>query len=505
MSYVDPTQNPQDPNAPNGQPPTTSGGGDAGIVTGGGVGGSSAASSGAAPSAPATPSSSGSWTNLDSYLGANADQGGKVGGDIASNVSAQGSKAQGDIGNLNNSYNSAVDANTTNADQGVVDSSLAAAKSGNALTPDQIGAFQKQSQASYNGPTDVTKDANYGQAQNDTSQAAQAVAQTQSESGRNVLLNNQYKNASQNGYNQGENNLDQMLLENSAGGQQALQPLAQQWGGLANSLSGSVTAGAQRAKDAQATDAATSANAMGAVNGREQQVIGDVNAAVPVAQQQYKDNYKSLMDTINAAQTPVRTSENFDQDTMQKLGLQSGDHLWNLDLSKYMNPYADTMFSQQNVANGQQYAEYNALNQLAGTNNTLLNNPASAGTAPTTPFGQANLQADIAASAQNWDKQQATGTFASPVYTNSQGAIISSKDGLGSIAGQSNQQINMAQAAELQKYYNNAANYNNPQAVAKGQADSASLQQLIDQFKNQSGVNNIVNPSTFVGGRRGPA
>jgi hypothetical protein len=112
---------------------------------------------------------------------------------------------------------------------------------------------------------------------------------------------------------------------------------------------------------------------------------------------------------------------------------------------------------------------------------------------------------DIAASAQNWDKQQATGTFASPVYTNSQGAIISSKDGLGSIAGQSNQQINMAQAAELQKYYNNAANYNNPQAVAKGQADSASLQQLIDQFKNQSGVNNIVNPSTFVGGRRGPA
>jgi hypothetical protein len=110
---------------------------------------------------------------------------------------------------------------------------------------------------------------------------------------------------------------------------------------------------------------------------------------VPVAQQQYKDNYKSLMDTINAAQTPVRTSENFDQDTMQKLGLQSGDHLWNLDLSKYMNPYADTMFSQQNVANGQQYAEYNALNQLAGTNNTLLNNPASAGTAPTTPFGQA--------------------------------------------------------------------------------------------------------------------
>ncbi len=383
----------QDPNAARAQPrdqsdPTAIGGGGTGVVGGG-------------PSAaPATqsadsnkPSSSGSWTNLQSYLDANADQGQKVGQDIAGSISDQANKGQKETEDASSDFMNGVNAGTVKTDQSAIDKAIADAQSGNLTDADQA-AFSKQYGANYGGPTDFTKDSSYAQAGSDLTNAQNSLAQTGSEAGRDVLLGNQYQNTSAGGYNQGEKNLDQMLLEGNPGNQATFSNLQNQWSGIGNVLGDATTKNNAAAAQAAQTDAATKAAASGSLDTANtgfqstlQQQLAAQQAAYQNANSQIKNDFS------NGQLTP---------DELSQLGATNGDKLYNLNLNDYVTPGQNPTLA--NTATAQQYAESAALAQLAGATNPYLN-PASAsqaGTAgnPYTINGSGFQSAQAAAAAQ---------------------------------------------------------------------------------------------------------
>lgn len=222
--------------------------------------------------------------------------------------------------------------------------------------------------------------------------AQTAAQQTQSEAGRNQLLKGQYQNASQNGYNQGENNLDQMILENSSGGQQALQPLAQQWSGLTGALGNTVSAGNTAAAQGAATTAATAAAAQGAYGTANTNFQTGLNNQVTDTQAKQSD----LMNRI-AAQEKTGV---FDPDVAAALGIQGGQNLYNVDLSKANQGFNPAMITAANAATPEQYAQAQALAQLSGqqsSNFLPMTNVKSAGTAVSPLVDQSQIAQQLAA------------------------------------------------------------------------------------------------------------
>lgn len=433
MAYVDPSQdpneqnpnpsqvdqalNPQSSQAGNQQntpesPPSSGGGG--GVVSGGAAGGN------ASPQpAAAKPSSSGSWTNLQSYLDANQDQGATVGQQIAGTVNDQGNKAQNDVTNLGANFNSAVKDNTVEQNPDAVNSAITAATTATAnqgLTPDQLAAFNSQANASYSGPLDATTFNGYEVAQRDVNNAQQLAKQTQSEAGRDVLLNNQYKNASVNGYNQGENNLDQLLLQNSSGGQAALQPLAQQWSGLNGALNNTVSTGDAAAANAVKTNQATAANANSALSSASTNFQTQLNTGLANLKATDTAAYNQIRD---AMQNGTMTSDQWAALGVSNVpshiysGFDNSGNAIGTVPNSYLTPLnTDTALTLGNYATADQYAQAQALAQLAGQPSSSLLAPgglSQAGTGETQPaysFNSDQFTSDNNAQAAEYSKSQ---------------------------------------------------------------------------------------------------
>lgn len=425
MAFVDPSQDPsaQDDNksqvdqalqgtqtqaqnqqADQVQTPPTTGAGGAGVVssgTGASASGSSGASSGAAPS------KSGSWTNLNSYLEANADQGAGLGQTIAGSVDKLGNQAQGDIDSLGSGFGQAVQGATVNQDQNAVQGAIDSAsnlKAGQNLDDNTLNAFNAQKNATYGGPTDVTAFNGYGNAVKSTNDAMTAANQTTSEAGRNTLLQGQFKNSSENGYTQGENNLDQLLLENSAGGKAALQPLAQKWGNLNNVLGNTVTTGNAAAQAGQTTTAATAKAAADAATKAQSGYESNLTT-----QEQQQLAARNALIAQYQAQT---TNSNFlTPEQMASGGLKEGTQVYNTNLKNYINGTTPTVGG---YANLDQYAQDAALSKLAGANG-ILTDPSQASTANFGIFDK-SLQPALTDAAAQYQKNLATpGTQIAPM------------------------------------------------------------------------------------------
>lgn len=423
MAFVDPTQDPENPDEnqsqvdqalqgtqnnldksdSSGQPPPDAGGGGAGGVVSSGTNASSSASP-----AAGKPSSSGSWVNLNSYLDANKDQGAQVGQTIAGSVNDLGNKAQTSVDTLGTNFNAAVQNNTVAQDQAAVNNAITGAqnlKAGQSLDDNTANAFNAQKNATYGGPTDVTGFDGYTDAQKNINTASTAVGQTGSEAGRNVLLQNQYKDASVNGYNQGENNLDQLLLENSPGAQAALQPLQSKWANLNNALGSTVTTGNAAAQQGIQTTAATAKAAADAAT----QAQGGYEANLSAQEKQQL----AARDALIAKYQGQTTNSNFltPDELAGSGGLTNGTDVYNTNLRNYINGTTPTIGSYANV---DQYAQDAALSKLAGANG-VLTDPSQASTANFGIFDK-SLQPALADAATQYQKNLATpGTQIAPM------------------------------------------------------------------------------------------
>lgn len=376
-----------------------------GVSTGSGGGVAPTTGGGAAnePAQPKQPSSSGSWTNLQSYLDANKEQGAQVGSQIAGTINEQGQKAQSALDTTSAEWNKQVNDNTVSADPDAINRAVGgatSAKAGQSLNPDDTAAFQKQYNAQYNGPTDFTKTQGFGEIQKAVGDTSRAVDQTQSEAGRNVLLGEQYKNTSKHGYNQGQNNLDQLLLENSSGGRAALEPLKEQWGGLTSVLTDTTAAGNAAAQTAATNTAAAQKTAQEAYAGANSKFQGDLTKQAQTADTTNQAQYERVLAGLKSGQLSPAD--------IQALGL-TNQAIYDVDPTKYLE--AGKKATLYNSANADQYAQARALAQLAGQDESTFlpgSYSSQAGTlGPAYSFQKDSFTNAVAQEKLNYEKQLA--------------------------------------------------------------------------------------------------
>lgn len=212
---------------------------------GGGFAGSSGASATGTPgSYSQSPTSSGQWTNVNSYLNANSDQAPALGQTIAGNVSGQAAQAQSDLGSVvsgfqnQNPYQNLNNTTSSQVDQAFSDPSQYAATSTNGVsTPADISKPESYLNNTWGvtpQSSDITQysgaagSPNWGTVQSDYTTANQNLQNTQSEAGRDNLLSNQYGKNGQT-YNTGEQSFDQLLLQGNPDNQTALNNVYNQY------------------------------------------------------------------------------------------------------------------------------------------------------------------------------------------------------------------------------------------------------------------------------------
>lgn len=248
------------------------------------------------------------FQNLNDYLSANensgfADQfGDKVSGDISKAGDAQNQAGQ--------VFKSQSDSGTNNFDEGFTNSALSDPY---AFSQNQgnVDKFKAQKNSDYKGPNSFADSADSYQKAYGATQKSQDVAQNYgNEQGRFSLLDNYFGRP---GYNQGEKNLDQLLVQggahtsqnieqaknNATNYQQNLDKMSSDLGGYAAQNRATSQATQQKTRDALGLNADNSFKATDNVtgNGAFQDVAEGLDAKALARQNELK--------TINAKLAPI--------------------------------------------------------------------------------------------------------------------------------------------------------------------------------------------------------
>jgi hypothetical protein len=371
---TDPSQQSTQTSSDPSQPQTLSGG------TGGQVG----ATAGGAAAPGKTPSSSNSFTNLQSYLNANSD------GSLGSNLSG---KLQGNIddatkqeGNTSNQFKDQVDQNTTKYNPDLVNSAISD-PSNFVSDPSKINAFATQRDAAYKGPSSLTDTSDlYNNAYGSVQNASQNAQNAQTDGGKQALLQQYYGRPD---YGSGQQSLDMSLLNSNPSTTSKFSNIADQatqlksgWNDYMNGLGKYATQGATDTKTAHDNtrsalgidDSGKILDATPTSTGAIQGLENNVNSAVTAGNTAAASNYAAAKNDL--------TTGHLTQDDIKNLKLQSllGQSTYNTDPTQSQYLQQAGTATANNVATSDQYARMNALAQLANTQNTFLTgNPSQAG------------------------------------------------------------------------------------------------------------------------------
>jgi hypothetical protein len=398
-------------------------------VTAGGVNGQGAT----------TGTNSGNYPNLQQYMTANQNwnsaQGG-LGGEVASNLNSQGQQvnqsaqiAQNAFQNQGNTWQQ----NTANAEN-TFSQGLSNPYGFTQNNPNAMSTANQALNAQYTGAQNLF--GNNPNLQQQEQNYTSTAGQTGSESGRYALLQNMFGG---NNYTQGEQGLDQALIQTSPQQMQQLQGAAQQANRTNQNLQNLNAQDVQQAQGwTQYGQQAQQAAAQGLNS-----AIGNLGSTL---QGQYQAAEQSAPQQLAAAQAAIN-SGNISAQQAQDLGITNGEYFYNVNPGQYAT---QANITQQDTATQQQYQQMQALAQLGGLNASAVN-PASSGylntyntaNMPTqflTPgnyvdYHKADLQSAIANAASTYQNQanplaqtveQNAGAFASnvtPAGINSGGAF----------------------------------------------------------------------------------
>lgn len=230
----------------------------------------------------------------------------------------------------------------------------------------------------------------YANTQQDYTTAANNLADTQSESGRDILLQNQYGQDGQS-YNQGEQSFDQLLLQQNPANAQALQSVYQQYNptvGIDNNAADAAFGqsadlyGANQAATTQAANVATTNTAIqtDAQNALQAQIGTDttgINSELAAAQAAQNSQYGTLQQSLDTGSlSPLQ---------LQGLGLNPNQNLYGVtagQVASFLNPESSPVTADQ-AATSQDFTNANALQLLAaGQNYSQSANLGLTGTAP---------------------------------------------------------------------------------------------------------------------------
>lgn len=377
----------------------------------------SGAASAISPGAPATPQAanaqkpqgSGRFTNLQQYMQANQGAGEKLAGQIGNKVGEQtqkltdATKSAGAVGDQLNAERQRIAQATNYSQQIQQDPNQLAANDDTvnsvrqlATGQNNLGGLQQQAQTAFST------------AQGQLGNVQQLASMTGNEAGRFELLRQALGRPS---YTNGQQRLDQVLLQN--GGQNLLGQLQQNTtnqakageqllGTTQTNLGKQFTTAGQEAKSAQdlinrslgtiddpTTEADDSSGA-----------FGTLQSDLRKRQQDYIAQQQGLYDNLTGgigAGIPggdINTQQDsFNQDALNMLGLKTGQNLYNVDLKQVLNPqFSASNVTEQNIANPEDVAKYNALAKLSGNTSSPYLTNAQAGTAQGLKVDTNNLQ-----------------------------------------------------------------------------------------------------------------
>lgn len=350
---------------------------------------------------------SGRFTNLQNYIGANKGSGEKIAGKIGENVQKAADDTNKSVGAAG-AIQTQLDAEKNRLAQ-ATGFAQQVNTDPNAIASDQNKLNQfTQLRTGQNAATDINNIAqNKLNSANSALQNLQQNAQnTATESGRFQLLQQALGRPS---YNQGQQRLDQLLVQNSGGNVlNNLQKTAQQTAANANKTLAATTSNinsgvadiksqsglAQR----QLTDSLGGLDDAGTDANESRGAFGSLQNNLKQRQQDFINSNQSLADGLRSG----AATDTFNQQALDMLGLKTGQNLYNVDLKNYVNPnFAAGNISQQSVANMDDYSKYQALAKLAGTDPSyLMQNQVGTATGVSLPQDQVLALKDALANRQ---------------------------------------------------------------------------------------------------------
>lgn len=317
------------------------------------------------PSAAPTvqkPSSSGRFTNLQTYLNANKgykqDQGG-LAGQISGNFQNKANNIQNNLNQSQQQFQNQANQNRIQYNQGLVDQAVSN-PSDFANNQDNVKSFERLRDATYQGPKGI-EEAQANQLQAKAGQLQQNANLAGSEAGRFTLLNKLYNTPT---YNRGQQNLDNLLLQ---GNQQQLQKL----GGvnqLATSVNTGVNTGLNSARDLASQFTQEAAQAQQNTRNALGQAVGqfDVGAKQSLADLQAKQSqdYNQALQQLQSGTAS--------RDLANQLGIlpPGGNKIetFGTDVSKFLQQGPQATLQQ--AVSPEQAARIQSLSKLAGNSLT---------------------------------------------------------------------------------------------------------------------------------------
>lgn len=295
--------------------------------------------------------SSGRFTNIQNYLNANKQQSGTLASGITDKIDSSITESKSAIENKSSDFSNQVNANKIDLNTDVINQVKANPVNVN------VDDFTKMRDASYSGPTELDV-SNEEYSLNDN---LDRIDLTKSEAGRNALLVDTYQRPN---YSTGQQNLDQLLLQNNDSSKGVFNDLQSRWSGINDWLSGVKTDAVNQVTNAVNTTNATKQAANEAVNQELSDFQTNLNTKLENVKTDQQNLYNSYSEDIQ--------DNIVNQQTLEALGLNNGDRLYDLNLSDYLNTFNPGQADLHTVASDEEFAQYNALAKLAGIEPTML-------------------------------------------------------------------------------------------------------------------------------------
>lgn len=358
---------------------------------------SNSSSNSAATSTASKPSSSGQWTNLQSYLDTNQDQAARMGSDIAGTINNEGSTAKQSLENNQASFNNSLGSSGASLanDKDSIDSALANPTDW-ATDDSNVKRFQNDLNGQYTGPKNLSDVDGFNDTVSQNQKAAEDVDLTKSEAGRMTLLENQYKRPD---YNQGMKKLDQLLVSGNKDAQSSIAGTRDNWSGLMGNLD-EATQKAYSDANGRVSDTKNANDyARNALDNTMSNAQTDLDSRTSNANTERQAEWDRVLANLQQGKASAQD--------LTMLGLQSGDSLWNVDPTASLTQNGQV--SKYQLGSPEEYAKFAALAKLSGQDNTYLPSQYQdqSGKYEQNPFSfdKDRFQTNLANSKRDYDRQ----------------------------------------------------------------------------------------------------
>lgn len=377
------------------------------LIPGGGAGGGPANAAGAAAaSAGGKKKTPGRFADLGEYLRVNEGQ--QFGQKLAGKIGEDVDKGASTLASAQDEFKTRADSATVRDDQNLV------SQVGTRPEDIDVDSYARLRDASYTGPKSLVDAQDLsGQVQGAAVGAVNKANATKTEGGRFALLDNYFGKPQ---YGQGQKSLDNLLVQNDKGSQQAFDQMRQNAKALEQNVGQAGVDLGNYGAQAAGTTQATRASARGALGiddagnyvegqGALGQQFGELDSSVAARRKQAADEYAAQQAALagkrgtneldpelaqkygltgyggNTIQKPLfLNNPNSYSAIQQQLNLSKADQFYGEDASNYLNRVADEDLNRGTVATQDQAARLRTLQKLSGMDTDLVGNLDQAGT-----------------------------------------------------------------------------------------------------------------------------